>query len=67
MMPSFTPMMPKSSFSDTRHERATANPFYIDLEDEEPPDPSELIERMQSQAEEGRERGERQGRGMGAV
>ncbi|HJK90555.1 MAG TPA: MMPL family transporter [Polyangiaceae bacterium LLY-WYZ-15_(1-7)] len=39
-----------------RHERATANPFYIDLEDEEPPDPSELIERMQSQAEEGREK-----------
>ncbi len=41
------------------YERAQANPFYVDLEEEEPPDPAALVERLQRKAEEGRERLER--------
>ncbi|HJL16038.1 MAG TPA: MMPL family transporter [Sandaracinaceae bacterium LLY-WYZ-13_1] len=33
------------------HERAQANPFYIDLSDEEPPDPRETLERIERDAE----------------
>jgi len=40
-------------------ERNRANPFYVDLENEEPPDPREVIDRMKERAEEGRERLER--------
>jgi hypothetical protein len=36
------------------HERARANPFYIDLGEEEPPDPRETIERIERDAEQAR-------------
>jgi len=40
-------------------ERARANPFFIQLEDEEPPDPAEVIERIRHRVEEGRSRAAR--------
>ncbi len=42
--------------SRLERERARANPFYIDLEDEPEDDPRELIDRMKQKAEEGREK-----------
>lgn len=36
------------------YERARANPFYIDLEDDPPPDPQETIDRIERDAEEAR-------------
>lgn len=36
-------------------ERADANPFYVRLDDEEPPTIEEVVERFESKAEEGRE------------
>lgn len=41
------------------YERAQANPFYVQLDDEEPPDPREIVERLQAEAEEGEGRMER--------
>jgi len=41
------------------YERASANPFYVQLDDEEPPDPGEIVERLQKKAEEGEARMER--------
>jgi predicted RND superfamily exporter protein len=41
------------------YERARANPFFLDLEDEEPPDPQPLARRMQREAERERRRVER--------
>ena len=35
------------------YEKAHANPFYVDLDDEKPEDPAALIERMQEKAERG--------------
>lgn len=40
-------------------ERASANPFYVQLDDEAPPDPREIVERLQKRAEEGERRLER--------
>ena len=40
-------------------ERARANPFYVQLDDEEPPDPREIVERLEARAEEGEARMER--------
>lgn len=40
-------------------ERARANPFYIDLGDEPPPDPEQVIERIQRDADEARSAMER--------
>lgn len=40
-------------------ERADANPFYVRLDDEEPPTIEEVVERFQSRAEEGRQQLER--------
>lgn len=41
------------------YERARANPFYVQLDDEEPPDPREIVERLKRKAEEGERRMER--------
>ncbi|MFW6067837.1 MAG: efflux RND transporter permease subunit [Myxococcota bacterium] len=38
------------------HERAQANPFFVDLLEEEPPDPRAVIERLRSKAEAGEDR-----------
>jgi predicted exporter len=37
------------------YERARANPFYVDLDDEPPPDPESVIRRMQDDAEHARD------------
>ena len=41
------------------YERARANPFYIDLGDEEPPDPAAVVSRIEHDAEEARQDAER--------
>lgn len=38
------------------YERARANPFYVDLDDEPPPDPEAVIRRMEDEAELARDR-----------
>ncbi|NOY92393.1 MAG: MMPL family transporter [Deltaproteobacteria bacterium] len=38
------------------YERSKANPFYVQLDDEEPPDPREVIDRLRARAAEGQER-----------
>lgn len=38
------------------YERARANPFYVDLGDEEPESPTALVERMRARAEAGRQK-----------
>lgn len=41
------------------HERARANPFYLDLDEEEPPDPEPVARRIERKAEEARAEAER--------
>lgn len=41
------------------YERARANPFYVDLDDEPPPDPESVIHRMEADAEHAREQMDR--------
>lgn len=41
------------------YERARANPFFLDLDDEPPPDPTELVRRVQRDAERAREEADR--------
>jgi hypothetical protein len=38
------------------YEKAHANPFYVDLSDEKPPDPSEIVEQMREKASKGKEK-----------
>lgn len=38
------------------YEKSRANPFFVDLMDEEPPDPREVVDQLRSKADEGREK-----------